>query len=237
MNKKIILLIASSVLFIRTSYGQYVVRNSGDSFIKCTEAGVTCGLGQYRGEYHGFKHALRDIDYKVGYGISFRYNFNNDYNSSSLHRALDKRLSIGIGMNKYQASSNKKDEFDIMGMDILDFNLMFEFNIMKYSSMVKAKMNGNRFVPYLNLGIGYTGFNTSVKNMLIENEGYRYYPNVIVGAGLKLAIFDGITLSGKLELKFTGTDDIDYNNSVSNNDMYYFMGLSVMFNIGELLSK
>ena len=226
-------------------HAQVHMRGSGSSVFNCFSFGINGGIDQYRGDYHAFKSALRDLDYKLGYGFSLEYTFNNEYVSNTLNNIFDKRLSLFFGVKKMTASSNKIDEGNVMSMDILEFSGMFRVNILKYSSVKTLDDGGMPFSPYVEAGMGYTGF--KCENVNDYNHGmtggyadndFSFLPVVIIGWGVKYNLARGVTVGLDGSYRFVFTDDIDHLTDRSErNDQYYYIGAELMFNLGEIFSR
>lgn len=213
--------------------------------LSCWQVGVYAGMGQYRGDYHAFMSALRDFDYKLGYGLDVRYDFNDVYSPNKLSGFLDRRVSFTLGVRKLKASSNKEDYGDIMTMDIMEASAMVQVNIFKYSSDWGYYDGGHNITPYVEGGLALSGFrcdnrmdnNPNVPDKY-KDDGYKFSPVAILGWGIKVATFKGITLALDGSYRFAFKNDIDHNNSrIQRNDQYYYVGAQVWFNLGELFDK
>ncbi|MBO6117262.1 MAG: hypothetical protein J6P44_01820 [Bacteroidales bacterium] len=237
---------AIAMLFCGNLKAQILVNSEESSHLHCIEVGLSAGIDQYRGEYHAFMDALKDLDYKMNFGLGVRYNFNGNYVAGRLHKFFDRRLSFEFGIKKMKASSNKENVGeDIMKMDIMELSLMAQYNILKYSSLRTIDNGDYPITPYIEAGMAMSGFKCdNTKDLSISadlrkaDDGFSFKPVAIIGWGLKVCLYDGITLGLDGSYRFTFTDDIDHMAKPSTrNDQYYFVGAELSFNLGEIFKK
>lgn len=224
---------------------QRYVTDNGYPVLNSIGIGFWVGIGQYRGDYHSFTRALEDLDYKFAFGMNIKYDVNNTYVDGSFSRIFDKRLSFTLGIKKMTASSNKNDYGEVMNMDILEFSTTIQMNILKYETTKKLNYGGELFTPYIEGGFGFVGTNCnnskdiSLKTVVhFADDKYVWSPIAIVGLGFKLNIFRGMTLILNGSYHFSFKDDLDHVSTITErNDQYYYAGVEISFNIGELFSR
>ena len=232
--------IVLTIFFIITCssiVGQNSYYKAKSSKSYCFDYGCNVGWGQYRGEYQGFRSAVSSFDLKTGYGIFARYNFNSDYSTNNFHYWFDKRVSLKLGICKMKISSKKDDDKVNFEGDILELGLWAEINFFKYSSCLLYETNAHRFTPFVELAAVCFSHKGDNQTLNLKKNSYDYDMAFALGGGLKFAVFNGITLQGDMSLRFTSTDDIDYNSENSGKDMYYYGGISIVFNIGEIIKN
>lgn len=236
---KKLLFIILGLTIAQVSYSQRF-GHVNDKF-SCYDFGVFGGLSQLRSDYSGIRSSFENWDYAFAYGITVRKNFNYDYYANKWHKRFDKRVVFRLGLMHFVPENlGYSDTFKEMRnhrSNIYELHFLAEYNFIKLNTSRDVRYNGYVITPFAGLGFAVSAFN--VKDMFIGENIYdnmKFAPAAMLAIGGKAAIFPGVTLTLEASYRLAFTDELDGFDKANTktSDNYYFIGLGLNFNIGEM---
>lgn len=189
-----------------------------------SEFGLFLGSSYYNGDINKSKQLYSPA---MAYGVHYKYN-------------VDKYFSARVGLFYGGISANGADFNNItpqakdasFASNVLDFNILFEFNFFPYDSWGYVDRNTENFAPFVFGGIG--GY------WLFGGQGFSNPISIPFGLGIKYNIFDRLTLGMEWSFRKTFDDNIDsveniadseHKSLIHNDDWFSFCGLFITYSI------
>ncbi|MFO7940362.1 MAG: DUF6089 family protein [Bacteroidales bacterium] len=190
------------------------------------EAGAIAGVSYYNGDINPSQQLYRPA---FAFGALFKYN-------------LSKHFALRVSGNYLALSADDADFATPVAQlreasfstNLIDFNIIFEYNFMPYTNFGYVKRNKERFAPYVFAGMG--GY------YLLNGETLSNPVSIPFGLGVKYNIFERFTLGTEWGFRKTFTDDLDGVRNIQdeqhvptlhNTDWFSFVGVFLTYKLGE----
>jgi len=190
------------------------------------EAGVIAGVSYYNGDINPSQQFYRPA---FALGGIFKY-------------SLSKRFDLRLSGNYLSLSADDRDFASPVAQlrdasfsgNLIDFNIIFEYNFMPYTNFGYVKRNKERFTPYVFAGIG--------GHYLLNGRTLANPVTITFRLGVKYNNFERFTLGTEWGFRKTFTDDLDGVRNIQdeqhvprlhNTDWFSFVGVFLTYRLGE----
>ena len=190
------------------------------------EVGAMAGVGYYNGDINPSQQFYQPA-FAVG-GI-FKYNISKHF----AFRVSGNYLSLSATDSDFSTpTANQRGA--TFSTNLIDFNIIFEYNFKPYTNFGYVKRNEERFAPYVFLGMG--------GQYLTNGLGLSNPVTIPFGLGVKYNIFERFTLGTEWGFRKTFTDELDgvkniqdaqHAPEIHNTDWYSFAGIFLTYKLGE----
>jgi len=190
------------------------------------EAGVFAGAGYYNGDINPSKQFYNP---SMAIGGIFKYNISKHF----AFRVSANYATLGASDADFSSETARLRQA-AFSANLIDFNILFEYNFRPYSNFGFVERNKERFAPYVFLGVG--------GKYLLNDQGFSNPVTIPFGLGVKYNIFERFTLGSEWGFRKTFSDNLDGVKNIQddqhvpvlhNTDWYAFVGLFLTYKLGE----